>query len=65
MYMEGDVQRTEKKRSAANLPYQAPVLMEQNRQLLAENREMAMVIVERNQMIERLEVRYRQKVLNE
>lgn len=39
--------------------------MEQNRQLLAENREMAMVIVERNQMIERLEVRYRQKVLNE
>lgn len=48
-YIDNLQQRpTDKKRSNYSPAYPAPVLLEQNKTLLAENREMAMLIHERN-----------------
>jgi hypothetical protein len=60
-----DMKGTEKKRRDTSDGYTAPILLEQNRQLMGENREMAMLIHEKNRVIEVLEKKYNDKIERE
>lgn len=62
---ELDDRSTSKKRREPSVPFAPPILIDQNKQLIAENRQLAVLINEKTATIEALQVQLSQKAENE